>query len=720
MNLISTPVGSGKSIALPVSFFLHSLRRGEIRTKILVSVPTRLLAESLAKTVKQFVQVKVGFAQDRIKNYGPDTQIIYATTNHVKNILWSEYQRYLECKGKNEYNYKFPYSYLFIDEVHVPNVYNELLMGFINMVNSEGSKDGIKGELSNRVSYDHNNIKYTTQPTLMNGFLSKVKKILLSATPDLEYLQTIFDDKINLISSEETELELKNYHVDIHYSDQTISNKWSVARKEILKKTLDVLVEHWNLIADQGSVLVFVPGCEDCDNLAEDLKDVLRINNPLSTSLDVIGICSIHSNSLQEQMNEIYNPKTKVIFATNIAETGITIPNVKIIIDSMLYKQSKLKKGTYDTILELKYISQSTAIQRTGRTGRVSHGISYRMCTESFFENNLPKYLSPEWRRINMMKHVLDMINFNLSPELILKVGTSWLKLNYSDDLYTKLNPPGDKTEYFYDVYCSLETLGLIKIISQNQDQGFHNEILPKGQFFSSIPHDDLRIINYIYLAYGAKIQKKKEFLGMVLFICSAISSSAGTIFDRKVEQDIKMIRDKKIISYNYSHPLRQSDDVRTYLNILSLLVDYYKMQFTGGTLDNFIGEFAVNYKLNSRKILQILNTWLRLYDSPYLRKYESTKELTSNNWFIELYDAELSVYVVEFFKYHGDKLILTRYSKEEQVFKKIGEPLDGILLKRNNQSNYLATRHEIGSQIYGLSFTNSVGFEGYLNFFVE
>jgi HrpA-like RNA helicase len=88
--------------------------------------------------------------------------------------------------------------------------------------------------------------------------------------------------------------------------------------------------------------------------------------------------------------------KRKVIIATNIAESSITIPDIKYVIDFMLTKELFYDPMTKSESLVLSWVSKASSKQRAGRAGRVADGLVFRLCCEKFFKNAIPEYPKPE------------------------------------------------------------------------------------------------------------------------------------------------------------------------------------------------------------------------------------------------------------------------------------------------------------------------------------
>jgi ATP-dependent helicase HrpA len=103
----------------------------------------------------------------------------------------------------------------------------------------------------------------------------------------------------------------------------------------------------------------------------------------------------------------------RVIVATNIAETSLTLPGIRYVVDTGLARVSRYSPGTHTRRLPIEPIAQSNANQRKGRCGRVAEGICYRLFSESDFEDRAA-FLSPEIQRCNLAEVILKMKAFHL------------------------------------------------------------------------------------------------------------------------------------------------------------------------------------------------------------------------------------------------------------------------------------------------------------------
>ncbi|OMO73041.1 hypothetical protein COLO4_27299 [Corchorus olitorius] len=150
----------------------------------------------------------------------------------------------------------------------------------------------------------------------------------------------------------------------------------------------------------EGTILAFLTSQMEVEWACENFKAPNAIAVPLHGKL-----------SFEEQFRVFLNHpgKRKVVFATNIAETSLTIPGIKYVIDSGMVKESKFEPGTGMNVLKVCWISKSSANQRAGRAGRTEPGRCYRLYSESDFES-MHSNQEPEIRRVHLGVAVLRIL----------------------------------------------------------------------------------------------------------------------------------------------------------------------------------------------------------------------------------------------------------------------------------------------------------------------
>lgn len=155
-----------------------------------------------------------------------------------------------------------------------------------------------------------------------------------------------------------------------------------------------------------GDILIFFSGEREIRDAAEALNARLQSNRRLAGT-EVLPLFA--RLSLQEQ-HRVFNPgsKRRIILATNVAETSLTVPGIKYVIDTGTARISRYSHRTKVQRLPIERVSQASANQRSGRCGRVSDGIAIRLYSEEDFESR-PLYTDPEILRTNLAAVILQM-----------------------------------------------------------------------------------------------------------------------------------------------------------------------------------------------------------------------------------------------------------------------------------------------------------------------
>ena len=155
-----------------------------------------------------------------------------------------------------------------------------------------------------------------------------------------------------------------------------------------------------------GDILVFLPGERDIRELRKTLED-----GPAG-GCDVLPLFGRMGNAEQER---IFHPggRRRVILATNIAETSLTVPGIRFVVDSGLARISRYSPQSRTQRLPVEPISRASAEQRKGRCGRVAEGVCYRLYSERDFHSR-PAFTTPEIHRSNLASVILRMLAFRL------------------------------------------------------------------------------------------------------------------------------------------------------------------------------------------------------------------------------------------------------------------------------------------------------------------
>jgi len=252
----------------------------------------------------------------------------------------------------------------------------------------------------------------------------ELKIILTSATIDTALFSAAFDDAPVISVSGRT------YPVEVVYSpldglgrdyaegdeneDRSDPAAIQSARAEALHY-IDGAVEAVEQILAQshsGDILVFMPSERDiretCDLLGQRAQDGLSRRSAAPNRYDLVPLFGRLSASEQQR---VFSPSQarKIVVATNIAETSLTLPGIRFVVDTGLARLSRYSPQTRTRRLPIEPISQSSADQRKGRSGRVAEGLCIRLYSEKDFLER-PRFTQPEIQRANLADVILRML----------------------------------------------------------------------------------------------------------------------------------------------------------------------------------------------------------------------------------------------------------------------------------------------------------------------
>ncbi len=160
-----------------------------------------------------------------------------------------------------------------------------------------------------------------------------------------------------------------------------------------------------------GDILVFLPG----EREIRDVADHLRKYQGRSTKLKHIEVLPLFARLSIEDQQKIFKPHSarRIVLATNVAETSLTVPGIKYVIDAGLARMNRYSVRAKVEQLQIEKISQAAAKQRAGRCGRVSNGICVRLYSEQDFDGR-PEFTEPEILRSSLASVILRMAALRL------------------------------------------------------------------------------------------------------------------------------------------------------------------------------------------------------------------------------------------------------------------------------------------------------------------
>ena len=254
----------------------------------------------------------------------------------------------------------------------------------------------------------------TAQIDIIMGLLKKVLRkrrdlrlIVSSATVDAEYIRDFFNTNKNL--TDETKdtasilsVEGSNYSVDIHYLKDPCPDYVKCAVETCMKI---------HAVEPPGDILVFLTGMDEVDQCVDLLKEHARQKKKSKHGLNIWPLPMYGSLPPHEQL-KVFRPtmrgSRKIVVATNIAETSITIEGIVYVVDSCFVKLKWYNANTNVDALIVTEVSQASSEQRSGRAGRTRPGQCFRLCREEDFEK-LSLNTPPEMQRTDLSSSVLQL-----------------------------------------------------------------------------------------------------------------------------------------------------------------------------------------------------------------------------------------------------------------------------------------------------------------------
>ncbi|MDY6980919.1 MAG: ATP-dependent RNA helicase HrpA, partial [Pseudomonadota bacterium] len=393
--IVAGETGSGKTTQLPK--ICMELGRG-VAGMIGHTQPRRLAARSIASRVAEELQSELGETvgykvrfKDRV---GPNTYLKLMTDG----ILLAEIQ------GDRFLN---DYDTLIIDEAHERSLNIDFLLGYLKQLLAK-------------------------RPDL--------KVIITSATIDTERFSRHFDNAPII------EVSGRTYPVEVRYRPLLDSESASgdddseATTRDMQQAVLEAVDELAQIDVSQGKsqghILIFFSGEREIRQAAE----ALRKHHPPQTE-----ILPLYARLSGAEQNRVFSPAKhrRIVLATNVAETSLTVPGIHYVIDTGTVRISRYSYRSKIQRLPVEPVSQSSANQRKGRCGRITEGVCIRLYSEEDF-NARPEFTDPEIRRTNLAAVILQM---------------EALRLGHIED-FPFIEPPDAR--YIKDGYKLLYELGAV------------------------------------------------------------------------------------------------------------------------------------------------------------------------------------------------------------------------------------------------------------------
>ena len=358
--LLNAPTGSGKSTGIPPILY----DAGTIEGQIIIVQPRRLAARLLAQRVAQVLGTRlgeeVGYAVRFDSKFTARTQILFVTDG----VLLRQIAENPELQG---------IGLIIFDEFHERRISSDIALGYCQ------------------------DLQHAQRPDL--------KLLVMSATLAEESLEAYLAPcaKINA--------EGRSYPVEISHRSARPVNHPRTGRPETPPVWQQVLSLSRDLSAtdDTGNWLIFMPGMFEIRKTIEALQSASWLRHyevyPLYSSLPP-----------QQQMQALESTAPKIIVATNVAETSLTINGVRTVIDTGTARESRYDPSRDMDSLLVRPISQASATQRAGRAGRTAPGTCYRLWSEPDHQRR-DAFQPPEALRVDLAPTLLLLADLGYTAE---------------------------------------------------------------------------------------------------------------------------------------------------------------------------------------------------------------------------------------------------------------------------------------------------------------
>ncbi|MFC4783506.1 ATP-dependent RNA helicase HrpA [Nocardioides sp. MAHUQ-72] len=238
-----------------------------------------------------------------------------------------------------------------------------------------------------------------------------LKLIITSATIDPERFARHFADRRGN-PAPIIEVSGRTYPVEIRYRPLMELAEADEEGEAVVRDQTEAIVDAVKELSAEGpgDILVFLPGEREIRDTADALSELTRSTR--GGGLEVVPLYSRLSAAEQHRVFAAHTGR-RVVLATNVAETSLTVPGIRYVVDSGVARISRYSARTKVQRLPIEPISQASANQRSGRCGRVEAGIAIRLYSEEDFEGR-PEFTDPEILRTNLASVILQMTSLGL------------------------------------------------------------------------------------------------------------------------------------------------------------------------------------------------------------------------------------------------------------------------------------------------------------------
>jgi ATP-dependent helicase HrpA len=398
--VVESPTGSGKTTQIPQILLEAGFASNSV---IGVTQPRRIAAVSVAEFIAgqrgTSIPETIGFKMRFEDRTDSRTRIKIMTDGILLQEIKADYAL-------------SRYSLIMVDEAHERSLNIDFILGLLKRV------------LAERPEF---------------------KVVISSATINAETFSEYYD------ACPIVNIETPMYPVEMHYDPPRPGG----GPEALLEKIVQIVLKIGSSGSTEGDILIFLPGEGSIKSCIAQLQSL-----PIRRDLEILPLYARLSAEEQERVFDKYPGKRKVIVATNIAETSVTIDGVTTVIDSGLAKMNYYNQRNYTSSLIEVPISKASANQRKGRAGRTRPGVCYRLYSRKDYELR-PLYTTEEILRTDLSEVILRMAELGIR--------------NFEE--FDFISPPGRE-----GIVSAIETLRLLEALNE------HREVTPIGERMLAFP----------------------------------------------------------------------------------------------------------------------------------------------------------------------------------------------------------------------------------------
>ncbi len=325
--VLQAPPGAGKTTALPLSL----LEEPWLKDKIIIMLePRRLAVRSCASRMAELLGEKVG----ETVGYQIKMESVQSAKTKILIVTEGILTRRIQADPALE-----NVAMLIFDEFHERSLHADLSLA----------------------------LSLESQALLRED----LKLLVMSATLNTSALSGLLEDAPLICS------EGRSHFVENIYLDARVAQPKKKELPFFISRLLEKVLKE-----DEGNILVFLPGVGEIKRVQAKINESLKLSG-----LKDVSVCALYGElSKEEQDRAIRAPsggRRKIVLATNIAQTSLTIEGIRIVVDSGLQNRSLFSSSSGMNSLQCDFISEDSATQRSGRAGRLCEGKCYRLWHQS-------------------------------------------------------------------------------------------------------------------------------------------------------------------------------------------------------------------------------------------------------------------------------------------------------------------------------------------------